>query len=65
MINSKKFQKLMKISGIIIFGGFLVEILSFLWTHHLSFMVFLGLGCLAMGAGIVLFLYAVVSRKEA
>jgi hypothetical protein len=55
-------SKRLKLSGILIIAGLLVEGLSLLWNHPLSFVVFLGLGGLLLAAGIVVYLWALVSH---
>ncbi|HEV2992630.1 MAG TPA: hypothetical protein VG759_29630 [Candidatus Angelobacter sp.] len=55
-------SKRLKLSGILIIAGLLVEGVSLLWNHPLSFVVFLGFGGLLLATGIVLYLWALVSR---
>ncbi len=50
----------------LILAGLVVELLSLFGLHHpLGFMVFAGLGCTLMGAGIVLFLVSLLSLVRA
>jgi len=45
--------------------GLIIEILSFLWDHPLTFMGFLVIGCAFLGLGIVLFLWTLVTLGKA
>jgi hypothetical protein len=51
----------LRLSGILIIVGLVVEGLSLVWNHPLSFVAFLGLGGLLLAAGIVLYLWTLVS----
>jgi uncharacterized membrane protein YczE len=51
----------LRLAGILLIIGLLIEILSFFWVHPLAFMGFLVIGCLLLGLGIVLFLWTLVS----
>ena len=46
-------------------AGLILQTLSMLWTHPLAFMFFLMVGCPLVGAGILSFLYALVSEIAA
>ena len=52
-------------SGILVGAGLIVQMLTLLWTHPLAFIVFLLVGCPLVGAGILLYLYSIVSHGEA
>jgi hypothetical protein len=62
MKTGEKLAKLLRIAGFLIIGGFLVEVLTLIWSHPVSFLLYMGIGGVLMVAGIVLFLYAVVSH---
>jgi hypothetical protein len=49
-------------SGILVFTGLAVQLLTFLWAHPLAFVCFLLAGCPLVGAGILLYLYSLVSH---
>ena len=55
-------SKRLKIAGVLFIVGVLVEGLSLLWNHPLSFVAFLGLSGLFLAAGIVLYLWTLVSH---
>ena len=52
-------------SGILIVVGLVVQMLTLLWTHPLAFMCFLLVGCPLVGAGIIFYLYSLVTHHEA
>jgi uncharacterized membrane protein YkgB len=52
-------------SGGLIVLGLVVQMLSLLWTHPLAFVCFLMVGCPLVGAGILFFLYSLVSHETA
>ena len=56
-------EKRLRISGILICLGLAVLLLSLIRVHALSFMAFAMISCPLVLAGIVLFLYAIVSQQ--
>ena len=53
-------QKLLKVSSGLIILGLLVEIVSFLWFHPLSFVLFIFVGVFLIGLGILVYLLSLV-----
>jgi hypothetical protein len=53
----------LRISGILVILGLVVEALSLLWNTAFSFMSFVVIGGLFFASGILLFLYSLVSSK--
>ncbi len=51
----------LKLAGLLVSAGLLVEVGTLYWSHPLAFLAFLGLGGLLVGAGILLYLYSLVS----
>jgi len=54
-------EKRIRISGSLLLFGLLVEVFSLLWSHPTAFIVFFVVGGLSMAAGILIFLYSLVS----
>ena len=52
----------LKISGILISAGLLLEVATLYWAHPLTFIGFILLGGSLVGTGILLYLYAIVSH---
>jgi len=50
-------------SGMLIVLGLLLQMLTLLWTDPLAFMCFLMIGCPLVVAGMLLFLYSLVSHQ--
>jgi hypothetical protein len=56
--------KKLRLAGMFIFAGALIQGLSLLWNHPLSFLAFLGIGGLASFIGLVVYLAALVSPRQ-
>ena len=54
----------LRIAGVLIVLGLIVEALSLIWTHPLSFVAFLAIGGLLLFLGIVVYLTALVSPRQ-
>lgn len=54
----------LRIAGILIVLGLVVELLTLAWNNPISFIVFLGVGGLLMFLGIVLYLWTLVSEDQ-
>ena len=52
----------LKLSGILISAGLLVEITTLYGSHPLTFVAFILLGGSLVGMGVLLYLYSIVSR---
>lgn len=50
----------LKLSGVLIFVGIVVEVVTLYWSHPLAFLAFLLLGGALVAAGIALYVRAVV-----
>jgi hypothetical protein len=53
----------LRMSGILVILGLVVEALSLCWNNAFSFMAFVVVGGLLFASGILLFLYSLVSPK--
>jgi hypothetical protein len=51
----------LRISGILVIIGLLVEALCLVWSRPIAFVVLVGLGGGLIGLGVLLFLYSLVS----
>ena len=59
-IESKVHARL-RVAGVLVIVGLVVEILSLFWVHPIAFMSFLTIGCGFMGLGILIFLWTLVA----
>ena len=57
-------ERRLQLSGILLILGLLVEALCLLWTRPLAFILFLGVGGLPLGLGMLVFLFSLVSRNQ-
>jgi hypothetical protein len=53
-------RRFLQVSSSLIILGLLVEIVSLLWFHPLSFLLFVFVGVILMGLGIVVYLISLV-----
>jgi hypothetical protein len=50
-----------RLAGVLVALGLLVQLLTLIWNHPLSFMAFLLVGCPLMLLGVLLFLFSLVA----
>ncbi len=53
----------LKLSGMLVGTGLLVEMITLYWSHPLAFFVFTGLGAGLVGVGVAVYLFALVSHR--
>jgi hypothetical protein len=61
MRSGDSMNRRLRISGILVIIGLLVEALCLLWSRPIAFVVLVGLGGALIGLGVLLFLYSLVS----
>lgn len=54
------FVRRLRLAGALVIAGLVVEAVTLLWSHHLAFVLFLGLGGLLIGAGVVVYLWSLL-----
>jgi hypothetical protein len=59
-----KIEKRIRLAGILVIAGLLVELVTLRWSHPTAFLFFLLLGGLLMALGIVVYLLSLVSPGE-
>jgi hypothetical protein len=57
-------DKALRISGVLLILGIIVEIVSLLWEKPLAFLLFVGGGGLLTASGVALYLYSLVRSAE-
>lgn len=62
--HSNPLHRRLRLSGLFIILGLIVQALSLLWNHPLSFIAFVTLGGLLLAIGILLYLLAVVNMAS-
>ena len=59
-----KMQRRIRTSSTLVLLGLIVELVSLLWSHPTAFILFLMLGALLMGVGILIYFYSLVTATE-
>lgn len=59
--NTNPIHSKLRLAGVLIILGLVVQALSLLWNHPLSFIAFVSLGGLLLGVGIILYLFTLVN----
>ena len=62
--TATKLEKRLRLAGILVAIGLLVELTTLHWSHPTAFLFFLLLGGTLMGLGILLYLYSLVAGGE-
>jgi len=58
-------ERRIRTSGLLIVAGLVLQMLTLPWAHPLAFVCFLLVGCPLAAAGMLLFLYSLVSHDTA
>ncbi len=61
MLSANPMERRLQIASVFLILGLLVEALCLVWKGPLAFLVFLGLGGILLFAGIVVYLFSLVS----
>jgi uncharacterized membrane protein YczE len=61
-MTTARIENCIRWSGLLIGLGLAIQMPTLLWTHPLSFMVFLLVGCPLVGIGMLVYLYSLVSH---
>jgi hypothetical protein len=56
-----RLSRRLRLAGILVALGLLVEAATMYWPHPTAFLVFLGVGALLVAAGVLLYLVAIVT----
>ena len=62
--QTTKIEKRLRLSGLLLIAGLLVELITLNWSHPTAFLFFLLLGGLLMATGIVTYLFSLVSSES-
>jgi len=55
----------LRLAGLLVVLGLLVELSTLLWSHPTAFLAFLGVGAVLVAAGILVYLGSIVSTSGA
>jgi hypothetical protein len=61
-MTAARIENRIRWSGLLIGLGLAIQVLMLLWTHPLSFMIFLLVGCPLVGIGMLIYLYSLASH---
>ena len=64
MLSTNRFDRKLRLSGIILILGLLVEALCMLGRGPIAFIIFAGFGGLLLAGGIILYLYSLVATGQ-
>lgn len=62
--QAPEIERRLRISGVLLILGLVIEGASLLWSHPTAFLIFLFFGGLLIGAGILVFLYSLVASPH-
>jgi hypothetical protein len=62
--RANSIEKRIQVAGIILIAGLLIEALCLLWARPISFVIFVAVGGLFLFAGVVVFLFSLVSSQS-
>ena len=54
-------EKRLRVAGLFVAAGLLVELLSLPWIHPLAFMAFVCIGCVWVAVGVLIYLVSLVT----
>jgi hypothetical protein len=57
-------ERRVRVSGLIVLTGLLIELLVLRWSHPTAFLAFALIGMPLVGAGVLIFLYSLVSVRQ-
>ena len=63
-IRPTKIERRIRLSGILLITGLLVELITLRWSHPTAFLFFLLLGGMLMAMGIGVYLFSLVSAEN-
>jgi len=59
-----RLERWIKLSGLLIIAGLIVELISLYWDHPTSMLVFVFTGGVLIAGGILAYLYSIVSVRH-
>lgn len=54
----------LRLSGLLVSLGLIIEVVTMLWSHPTAFLVFLLLGATLVAAGVLFYLFSIVSSPS-
>ena len=63
-IQESRIAPKLRVAGVLIALGLLVELVTLAWNNPIAFLIFLGVGGLLIFVGIVIYLLSLVPREQ-
>ena len=63
-LQQTRIERRIRIAGVLLIGGLLVELVTLHWSHPTAFLFFLFLGGALMALGIIIYLFSLVSAEN-
>lgn len=57
-------ERRLRWAGLLIALGLAIQLITFVWIHPLAFIAFAVIGCPLVAAGVLLYLYSLVSHHQ-
>jgi hypothetical protein len=64
MASANPLEKRLRTAGTLLIVGLLIEAVCLLWAKPITFVIFVAVGCLLIFAGVVFFLFSLVSTPR-
>ena len=61
-VTTETLYRRLQISGVLVSTGLIAEVVTLYWAHPLAFVLFILLGGTLVAAGMLLYLYSIVSH---
>lgn len=61
MRQGDSMSRRLRIAGVLVIAGLLVEAMCLVWSRPIAFIVFVGIGGALIGLGVLFFLYSLVA----
>lgn len=62
-MNLPRIERRIRWAGLLISFGLIIQMITLIWVHPLAFMAFLLIACPLVAAGILFFLYSIVTPE--
>ena len=60
---SPQMARRLKLSGVLVGSGLLVEMITLYWSHPMAFFAFVGVGAALVAAGVLVYLFFLISHR--
>lgn len=62
-MTAPRIEGRIRLSGILIAAGLILQLITYLWIHPLAFMAFILISCPLIAIGILIYLYSLVTAQ--